>query len=187
MTYVHPSTLRTIESLTGVDALVGMALQGEAGRHWYGIAERAIRTEAERVGVTPERFANILAITSPRVRVRRNWTLTVQYLTTGSVEGIMQSTRAALAHYESTGEIRGPKTGPFARACMGDRQAVVLDVWMARAFGVEHRKMSGVRVRTECTRRVQAAAGILGWTPAEVQAAVWTAVVIRAGKTPGTF
>jgi len=184
---LHPSTRAALERLTGIDALVGLALQGEGGRHWYRAAERAIRSESERVGVTPERFANILAITSPRVKVRRNWTLTVQYLMSGSLEGIMKSSRAALAHYEATGEIRGPKTGPFARAVLGDRLAVVLDTWMARAFNVEHRRFASAAIREECSRRIQAAAGILGWSPAEVQAAVWTAVVVRAGKTPGTF
>lgn len=187
MRRIHPSTLAALATLTGVDAIVGLALQGEGGRFWYGTAERAVRTEAERLGVTPERFAAVLAVTSPRVKVRRNWTLTVQYLATGSVEGIMKSSRAALAHYEATGEIRGPKTGPFARAILGDRLAVVLDVWMARAFGVEHRRFGSRLVREEATRRIQAAAGILGWTPAQVQAAVWTATVIRDGKTPGTF
>ena len=187
MRRIHPSTALALATLTSVETLVGLALLGESGRHWYGDAERTIRTEAERMGVSASRFAAVLAVTSPRVKVKRNWTLTVQYLSTGSVEGIMKSSRAALSHWEATGEIRGPKTGPFARACLGDRQAIVLDTWMAKAFGVEHKRLGSRLVREECQRRIQAAAGVLGWTPAEVQAAVWTAAVIRDGKTPGSF
>jgi hypothetical protein len=176
-----------VESITSVAGVVGLAIVGQNGRGWYRDAATVIAAEAAVIGVTAERFAAVLAITSPRVRVRRNWTLTVQYLSSGSTEGIMKSTRAALAHYEIGGEIRGPKTGPFARACLGDPQAVVLDVWMARAFNVDPRRIGGKRLNAECTQRVQAAAGILGWTPADVQAAVWTATVRAAGKEPGRF
>lgn len=176
-----------LESLSSVETIVGMAIVGESGRYWYHAAARKIAAVASELGCEPKRFADVLAITSPRVKVARNWNLTLKYIAHQSRDGMMKGVRAALDHYLATGEIRGPKTGPFARAVLGDEQAIVLDTWMAKAFKCPHEKLRTKAVHAECATRVRAAAGILGWTPAQVQAAVWTAAVRAANREPGTF
>jgi hypothetical protein len=150
------------------------ALAGAHGRDWYGDTRDAVVELAGVLHVTPEYLAGVLAITSPRVHVVRNITLTVAYISRGSLEGTLPGVQAALAHFEDTGEIRGPKTSAFARALMGDGDAIVLDVWMARALNVDQARLGGVTVRREAERRVRRVARRLGWTPAEVQAAIWT-------------
>ena len=132
--------------------------------------------------VTPQRFENVIAITSPRVQVARNITLAVWYCKFGTLPGAIRSTRLAMAHYEATGAIRGPKTGPFARAVLGDEDAVVLDTWMAKVFEVPHKAFDKKSVRATCADTIRQAAKVLGWTPAQTQAAVWTAAIRAAGK-----
>lgn len=178
--------MKTIETASLSD-IIALALQGVDGRFWYGVAQREVRTGAERLAVTPERFASILAVTSPRVQVKRNILMAVMYCKFGTLPGSMATTRSAVAHYEATGEIRGPKTGPFARAILGDEEAIVLDVWMARAFGIDQKRFGAKYVRAHCEAIIRQVANHLGWTPAQVQAAVWTAAVRRAGRKPTPF
>jgi len=94
---------------------------------------------------------------------------------------VMRITLASLEHYESTGEIRGPKTSQFALALQGVPNAVVLDTWMATALQCNI-YFRPPKVRLEAERRVRLAARRLGWPAREFQAAVWCATVKRAGR-----
>jgi hypothetical protein len=161
--------------------IVGLAVAGQDGRYWYHSEGVTLRTAAERLKVSAEHFASVLAITSPQVPVARNGRITVGFIREGSRWGMMSGVQAALDHYLATGEIRGPKTGPFARALLGDEQAIVLDVWMARAFQVPQGWFNLVDCREKCENIIRQAAGILGWTPAQVQAAVWTEMTRKRG------
>ena len=76
----------------------------------------------------------------------------------------------------------GPKTGPFARALAGAEDAVVLDAWMARALKIDQAKFANKRIHRKCSDRVRAVAARLGWTPAQTQAAIWTAAYRRHFK-----
>lgn len=169
--------------MASVATIIRLALQGQDGRNWYDTARADVIEQARRFDVSPVHYANVLSIFSPRVQVVRNRRLTEYYFAHGAPhESTMQATRAALAHYVQTGEIRGPKTGPFARACMGDQEAIVLDVWMAAAFRIDQEAFSRIGTRREAKRRIREAARRIGWTPAQVQAAVWTQTVRNAGR-----
>ena len=169
--------------IASVDTLEKLALAGADGAGWYDYAHGQVRAGAALLGVAPRRLADLLAVFSPRVTVKRSIRLAVTYARTGEVPyGVLQPTRLALDVYERTGRIRGPKTEPFARALTGDADAVTLDVWMAKAFGVDQSLFSAKGIHDRCRRRVESTARRLGWTPAEVQAAVWTATVRRSGR-----
>lgn len=163
--------------------LMRLARLGAGHRTWYNDALQNIMTLCYRKNWGVVRYIEVLALTSPRVSVKRNVSLATEYMTTGQLgPDVLRGTRAALAHYEATGEIRGPKTAAFARALAGDHDAVVLDVWMARALDVDQRKFETKRVRHSAERRVRYAAHLLGWSPAETQAAVWSGTLQRAGR-----
>ena len=174
--------------LASVETLVSLAREGADGRRWYQHAADQVERAAAVLNVEPARLADLLSLFSPRVSVKRSIRFAITYIERGRfVHGCMESVRAAVRHYETTGDIRGPKTEPFARAIYGDLSAVVLDVWMARAFGIEQRLFDRHGVHYECSRRVALAAKRLGWAPAEAQAAIWTAAVRRAGRNPAPF
>lgn len=172
--------------MSSVATLVELAKQGEAGRDWYDEAKRQVIEASALLNVSPRRFADLLALFSPRVAVKRSIRFAIRYVEHGDyLADCMSTVIAAVEHYEQTGQIRGPKTRPFADAIMGDGTAVVLDVWMAKAFKIDQSAFNRVGVHAECTRRVRLAAKRLGWTAAETQAAIWYATVKANGRHPG--
>lgn len=155
-----------------------MALDGAHGRRWYADSVDDVHAAAASMGVAPDRFAAVLAVLSPRVSVRRNVQHTVRYLRTGTLGAdVLPSNLVALATYERTGRINGPKTGAFARAVLGDPDALVLDTWIAKALGVPQEKLPNAPIRREAARRFRAVASRTGWTVAETQAAVWYSAI----------
>jgi len=86
--------------------IVGLAVAGQDGRYWYHSEGVTLRTAAERLKVSAEHFASVLAITSPQVPVARNGRITVGFIREGSRWGMMSGVQAALDHYLATGECR---------------------------------------------------------------------------------
>lgn len=163
--------------MTSVQKLAAMALKGQDGKDWYLETLPSLVMVAEGLGVTVQYLSDILAITSPRVHVRRNIRIALTYITGGGYAGVMSGVVQSLRYYEDTGIIRGPKTSAFAKALRGDGDAIVLDVWMARALNVEQSKLPTKAVKLKAEGRVAKVARQLGWTPAETQAAIWTHLV----------
>ena len=189
--------------MTSVNKLGELAVQGQHGRHWYEECDHALRTMCTREGWPVVHTAAVLGITSPRIQVSRNALYTKQYMrewstspdvnTHNRIRGLLPMVRSGLVHYERFGIISGPKTSAFAGACMGDLSQVVLDVWMTRALGLDQknfdRKLHNTkfRVRHKATMRINKVADRLGWEPAQVQAAIWTAVyeANHVSRAPG--
>lgn len=74
--------------------------------------------------------------------------------------------------------LSGPKVRAFYRALMGDRDAAVVDVWVARAAGwTRELKQRGYDV---VARALVAAARLARVSVARFQAVVWVAVRGRA-------
>lgn len=168
--------------------LCTLAYEGLDRMWWYTDAKSDIERVCKHKGWDFNRFVDILAITSPRIAVVRNIRAALHYMDTGTViHATIRSTRAALAHYEKTGVIRGPKTSAFAQALKGDLDAVVLDVWMSKAFEIEHKQFNKRKIREECERRIRKAARICNIQPAELQAASWAATVRRHGRNTPLF
>lgn len=163
---------------------IELARQGEYGKDWYTEAEYSIKEYANAKGFTAERVADVLAITSPRVSVKHNVTLATRYLETGSTQGMMLGRIRALQRYERTGEFSGPKVTAFSKALQGDSKAVVVDSWMVLAFSkISVSKNPSLRTHKYISRVVRSSSTILGWEPAQTQAAIWVAVRSHCGFT----
>lgn len=156
--------------------------------NWYAEARTEIGRLCSREGWDYDRFVCILAVTSPRVSVLRNYKFADHYMRTGYfLPDMMRTIRASVKHYEATGEIRGPKTSAFARNLLGDETALVLDIWMARALNIEQKVVNRKDNMAAAYRVIGTIAGARGWTIAETQAAIWCGVCKSYGVRPGSF
>lgn len=161
---------------------------GASLKDWYAEARTEIGRLCSREGWDYDRFVCILAVTSPRVSVLRNFKFADHYMRTGFfLPDMMRTIRASVRHYEATGEIRGPKTGAFARNLLGDETALVLDIWMACALGVEQKVVNRKDNMRAAYRLVGTIAAERGWTIAQTQAAIWCGVCKAHGVRPGSF
>jgi hypothetical protein len=159
------------------DRLLLYAKGGEHHRFWYDMQRRQIAAWCSAHGsYSRERFTAIFAITSPRVSVWQNWRLAIQYAKRMDMTSMMGTSRAALNHFEKTREIRGPKTKKFYDAIMGDPEALVLDVWMARALDIPHAVVNHPRNAEIAFRQVSEIAWEMRWTVAQAQAAIWRGI-----------
>lgn len=150
----------------------GLSARGYLG-DWYADVREGCEVFSARHGIPLETVAGVLATTSPRVHVRKNMELARRVLLFGSKpESLLPSAWAATAHFLETGEIRGPKTSAFARAILGDREAIVVDVWVARALGIDGQRLAGRRY-SDAADTVRALARCEGIAPREAQAALW--------------
>ena len=148
-----------------------------AGGHlWYEDARRAIQMQYGKRQM--RRAAAVLAITSQRVHVRRNWRMAQAYMAGFPIRALPR-VLTNLQRWEHDHIVRGPKIGPFAKALRGDDHAVVVDIWMLRAYGLDTPTPRNVRRVERSIRRTASQTGML---PAQVQAAVWHATITRHGK-----
>jgi hypothetical protein len=129
---------------------------GRAYRRWYVVARCVIRRLADdcisdlphpdKPGVDANDYralCDLVAITSPRVGVKRNLKFAWgEFIGQERPSDMIRSTRAALDHYYRTGEIRGPKTSRFAKVLRGSDNVCVVDTWMGRALSVPDGKAS---------------------------------------------
>ena len=167
-----PRKLRPIE----------LARMGAGGRDWYARAHTSVVRYGLQTGNCPRRVADVLAITSPRVPVSRNVTMADHYLRTGEhPHGAMKQIRQALDKYEVTRSFGGLKVNAFSDALMNDPDAVVVDVWMIRAFDRSHWKSITPKRYREVVGLIRRTATILGWTAAGTQAAIWTGIRAQYG------
>lgn len=174
--------------MTPYRKLAALAEIGQAGLCWYDDARDYIDTVCQVESLDKSRFIDIMAITSPRVSVITNWNTTLYYMKHGTLGwGTIKSTRTALAHYEQTHEIRGPKTSAFARALHGDTTALVLDIWMARALDVDPRKVTSKANMQEALTLVKRVAHANAWHVRDTQAAIWWGVCMTHGVKPGNL
>lgn len=164
--------------MTDADTLARMADLGRWNKDWYVQAHRTVLAIGKQFGKQPKYVADVLAVTSPRVSVTRNIRVTRHYFQAGVVPpDVIYGTRAALSHYEKTGEIRGPKTSRFAKCLMLEQEPVVLDVWMSKVLKVPQSWFGTKGGYARGEEQIRRAASLSGMTPAQCQAAIWAVAV----------
>jgi hypothetical protein len=171
---------------TTKEDLIELYQLGESCEGWYETARERIGQFAESVGYSAEYIAGIVSVLSPRVHVTRNCKLAESYVNDGSLEGVVKASRAAMEHYETTREIRGPKTGPFADAinpdCEHADDSVVVDTWIWRIFFPNQDfGKANKTTRSAIIETIRDMAAEIGETPANFQARLWGGVRVKYG------
>lgn len=146
-------------------------------RAWYSEAQAVAHNVADNLSVTLEVGASIVAAFSPRVRWSQNVRQAIAFSNGEFVPGLSNNRRMAQnALTLGFDALKGPKTNAFARAIAGDLDAVVIDVWMMQAGGLDRSKAPTVRQYRDSVEAVKIIAEEIGESPAVAQALIWIMV-----------
>lgn len=164
---------------------------------WYPDAAKLIR---ELYGEFADLFCDILAATSPRQTVKKNWRMSVAILDAyknrqmrpDKLLDVLTSKDVLPAHLNNViralqrRPIKGPKVSRFAANLKGDLSAVTIDAWICKAYGIDRKELTP-RLYNRLERKIQADAAERGISPANWQAVLWYAVRRLSGKNPKSF
>ena len=168
-----------------MSSLSSLAKNGVEFTDWYTKAKKEINNICKKEGWNPGYFTDILSLTSPKVKVVRNIRIALHYMWTGDfLNAVMGNIKKSVENYEAKGIILGQKVYAFSQAIKGDTNAVVLDVWMARALGVEQTRFRNKKVNAECVDKISSLAADMGYSPRDTQAAIWAGIIKENGKKP---
>jgi hypothetical protein len=151
--------------------------QIEQASKWYLDAERVAEKVAANLNISLENAASIVSAFSPRERWTANVAKSIAFSLGETPVGLSNNLRMARAAISiGFDALKGPKTNAFARAIAGDENAVVIDVWMMRALGLEKKSPTKEQYKT-IARAVKAVAMQFGMTPRAMQALIW--IIVR--------
>lgn len=151
--------------------------QVEQASKWYLDAERVAEEVARNLDTTLEIGATVVSAFSPRERWSRNVTNAIKFSLGEDVIALGNNIRMAKAALVlGFDALNGQKTNAFARAIAGNEDAVVIDVWMLRALGIEKKTPTQSQYK-EMAKAVTTVATAFGMTPRAMQALIW--IVVR--------
>jgi hypothetical protein len=150
--------------------------QIEQAALWYADAEKVALEVARNLDADLEIGASVISAFSPRERWSSNVEKAVAFSLGQKVTGLPNNLKMAQMSLTYGFEaLRGPKTNAFARAIAGDQNAVVIDVWMMRAAGMEKDSPSKTEY-AELSQAVKKVAKQYEMTPRTCQALIWILV-----------
>lgn len=174
--------------MTSKQKLLQLAVKGTDYRDWYPRMTEHIHAVCSEEGVCPQQFIYSLAVLSPQVSVMQNFILAFGWWLCDEEPNVVRSVGVSFSRLRDSGyvrsAIRGPKTGRFADALMGDPDACVLDTHMGYALHVPATQLKNKGIQAEAEKRIGWVAYQLGWCMADTQAAIWAAQRHRAGHSP---
>jgi hypothetical protein len=151
--------------------------QVEQAAKWYLDAEKVAHEVARNLDVSLENGASVVSAFSPRERWTANVAKSIAFSLgekpVGLSNNLKMAENAKLIGYKA---LNGQKTNAFAKAIAGDENAVVIDVWMLRAVGIEKKTPSQSQYK-ELANAVAKAASDFGLTPRTAQALIW--IIVR--------
>jgi thermostable 8-oxoguanine DNA glycosylase len=152
--------------------------QVEQATKWYLDAETIAREVATNLNTTLEIGATVVSAFSPRERWARNVSNAVKFSLGHELKGVLGNNirMAEKALTMGFDALKGMKTNAFAKAIAGNENAVVIDVWMLRALGIEKKTPTQSQYK-EMADAVTAVATKHGMTPRAMQALIW--IVVR--------
>lgn len=161
-----------------VEIVKGATLgQVEQAAKWYLDAERVAEEVARNLGADLEVGASVVSAFSPRERWTNNVEKAVAFSLGKKVVGLPNNLKMANKAIKlGFDALNGQKTNNFARAIAGDENAVVIDVWMLRALGIEGKTPTQIQYK-EMAKAVKDTAEVYGLTPRTCQALIW--IIVR--------
>ncbi len=162
---------------------------GRSDRTWYAEVEEVIVSIFGRDQL--EYFAKILAATSIHSTLKSNLSQArrakIQLESGAEIQGYLPNVRKQLELIRAGKELSGRKISNFAKAMAGDKYAVVVDIWVLRAFGQDRkytRKKSGIALSGGATEKqydaiekwIQENAREMGLQPREFCSMIWGGV-----------
>ena len=176
------NTLTDTPTVTAVDSFRSLVMQATLGQVeqasvWYLEAQEVAEDVAEIMGTSLEVGASIVSAFSPRERWSSNVAKAYAFANGKPVSGLSNNLRMAEnAKANGFDALKGQKTNAFARAIAGDTEAVVIDVWMMRAAGMETDSPNKSQYNMLCDS-VREVANEFGITPRTAQALIW--IIVR--------
>ncbi len=150
-------------------------------KDWYKVAHQDILIASKQLGTHPSYLAGLLAAFSPRVSVKRSCKWATNFaMGYGFMYDVPISVRTHVDKFVELGLVSGPKTGPFHRALLGDRDAIVIDTHMFKAAVFDTR---GNKDYMEQCKNAIRNVSKHRCSPAEAQAAVWCGYLMEQGRT----
>jgi hypothetical protein len=153
--------------------------QVEKASVWYRDAEEVAEEVARNLDATLEVGASVVSAFSPRERWSTNVSKAIAYSLGGRPKGLQNNLAMADAAIEKGFDaLKGQKTNAFARAIAGDTDAVVIDVWMMRAAGMDNDSpnKSQYKMLSDLVRLMASEHGL---TPRTTQALIW---IVKRGS-----
>jgi hypothetical protein len=178
-TILHPMDITLPEYLYSGYVLQSTMQQMEQAATWYFEAQEVAEDVAENLGVSLEIGASVVSAFSPRERWSSNVAKALAFSMGKPVTGLGNNLRMAQAALENGFDaLNGLKTNAFARAIAGDTDAVVIDVWMMRAAGmqIDSPNKSQYTMLSDTVRKIASEHGI---TPRTTQALIW---IVKRGS-----
>jgi len=147
--------------------------------HWY---ENANKMFLEAFGPNCDFFIDILAATSPRLQVRANLRLALKVYRAfvddrkhdlaDIIGGMMPAHAINTLRALAGKQLHGEKVKRFAENLKGNLSVVTIDMWICKAYGIPHSKLTPLNYRRLETK-MQGEAKKAGLMPAQYQALVW--------------
>jgi hypothetical protein len=179
------NTLTDAPVQTAYSHYLALAMQATAGQIeqasvWYHEAQEVAEDVAEIMNTSLEVGASIVSAFSPRERWSSNVAKALAFAMGKPVTGLGNNIRMAEnAKTMGFDALKGQKTNAFARAIAGDSDAVVIDVWMIRAAGLDASKGVNKTQYNELSEAVRVVASEMGITPRTCQALIW---IVKRGS-----
>lgn len=163
--------------------------------NWYSDATELIQ---ELYRENWRLFVGFLASTSPRNSVKKNWRLADKLLQSyllrnkypekwfRALSNLMPAHLVNVIRTLRGSPIKGPKVSRFYKNLIGDLSVVTIDIWICRAYGIEHKSLTKT-VYEKLEKKIIDDANKAGIAPANWQAVLWYAIRRMSGFRPKSF
>lgn len=164
---------------------------------WYADSTKLIK---ELYGKNWQLFVDLLAATSPRSQVKKNWRIAdailrayenrqakpEKFFDALTSKAVLPSHLNNIIRALQRRKLSGDKVTRFAKNLRGNRSVVTIDVWICKAYGIGHKGLT-TKLYKRLEKKIQADAKRQGLDAASWQAVLWYAARRIAGRRVKSF